>query len=181
MAGPNRGRSLARPTPGPSKGRRRAPESMKHAHRPISRDEEIRERVKIPVDEGLGGCRGFKSHRPHHVALGCLEFVLFFDNAVCETAKNHSRLEAIGKLLELYCNLFQLSFYSRRVPVFRDFHRKGIQLGSQSCQRVFLVCPNHSPKTSLAHPRVEKRVIFMISRSFAVPAVRMVRVGRLRQ
>jgi len=30
------------------------------------RDEEIRERVKIPVDEGLGGCRGFESHRPHH-------------------------------------------------------------------------------------------------------------------
>ena len=54
----------------------------------------------------------------------------FFDNAVCETVKNHSRLEAIGKLLELHCYLFQLSLYSRRVPVFRDFHRKGIQLGS---------------------------------------------------
>ena len=35
-------------------------------HRPISRDEEIRERVKIPVDDRLGGCRGFESHRPHH-------------------------------------------------------------------------------------------------------------------
>src|SRR6059058_5097666 len=30
------------------------------------RDDEIQERVKIPVDERLGGCRGFKSHRPHH-------------------------------------------------------------------------------------------------------------------
>jgi hypothetical protein len=29
------------------------------------RDEEIRERVRIPVDDRLGGCRGFKSHRPH--------------------------------------------------------------------------------------------------------------------
>src|SRR2546427_7314321 len=35
-------------------------------YRPVLRDEEIRERVKIPVDERLGGCRGFKSHRPHH-------------------------------------------------------------------------------------------------------------------
>jgi hypothetical protein len=30
------------------------------------RDDEIRERVRIPVDDRLGGCRGFKSHRPHH-------------------------------------------------------------------------------------------------------------------
>src|SRR2546430_6397583 len=29
-------------------------------------DDEIQERVKIPVDERLGGCRGFKSHRPLH-------------------------------------------------------------------------------------------------------------------
>src|SRR3989475_12250100 len=33
------------------------------------RDDEIQERVKIPVDERLGGCRGFKSHRPHHISL----------------------------------------------------------------------------------------------------------------
>ena len=33
------------------------------------RDEEIQERVKIPVDERLGGCRGFKSHRPHQSDL----------------------------------------------------------------------------------------------------------------
>ena len=32
----------------------------------VGRDEEIRERVRIPVDDRLGGCRGFKSHRPHH-------------------------------------------------------------------------------------------------------------------
>src|SRR5438132_12579818 len=35
-------------------------------YRPKLRNEEIQERVKIPVDEGLGGCRGFESHRPHH-------------------------------------------------------------------------------------------------------------------
>ncbi len=35
---------------------------------PYWRDEEIPERVKIPVDERLGGCRGFKSHRPHQLS-----------------------------------------------------------------------------------------------------------------
>src|SRR5438034_11241143 len=33
------------------------------------RDDEIQERVTIPVDERLGGCRGFKSHRPHPLSL----------------------------------------------------------------------------------------------------------------
>src|SRR5436853_6514872 len=52
---------------GPRKERRRAPEYITTGKQTSSwRDEEIRERVKIPVDERLGGCRGFKSHRPHH-------------------------------------------------------------------------------------------------------------------
>jgi hypothetical protein len=73
MAGPKRGRSLARDDTGPgdrswnvvSSALGRAPESIQKDDRPRLWDEEIRERVKIPVDERLGGCRGFKSHRPH--------------------------------------------------------------------------------------------------------------------
>src|SRR5436309_15996604 len=42
--------------------------------RPKLRDDEIRERVKIPVDERLGGCRGFKSHRPHHLKYYSFSF-----------------------------------------------------------------------------------------------------------
>jgi hypothetical protein len=36
---------------------------------PKWRDDEIQERVKLPVDERLGGCRGFKSHRPHQSSI----------------------------------------------------------------------------------------------------------------
>ena len=78
MAGPKRGRSLARDDTEPgdrsenvvSSALGRAPESitMGKTNQKL-RDEEIQERVKIPVDERLGGCRGFESHRPHHSDL----------------------------------------------------------------------------------------------------------------
>src|SRR5205807_4829825 len=68
-----RGRSLARDdTEGASSSSAlgRAPEYTTTCKQTSSwRDDEIQERVKIPVDERLGGCRGFKSHRPHHLSL----------------------------------------------------------------------------------------------------------------
>ena len=65
-----RGRSLARDDTedaSASSALGRAPEYTTTGKQTSSwRDDEIQERVKIPVDERLGGCRGFKSHRPHH-------------------------------------------------------------------------------------------------------------------
>src|SRR5438309_3153654 len=66
-----RGRSLARDDTedaSASSALGRAPEYTTTGKQTSSwRDDEIQERVKIPVDERLGGCRGFKSHRPHHI------------------------------------------------------------------------------------------------------------------
>src|SRR2546430_4073369 len=68
-----RGRSLARDDTedaSASSALGRAPEYTTTGKQTSSwRDDEIQERVKIPVDERLGGCRGFKSHRPHHLSL----------------------------------------------------------------------------------------------------------------
>src|SRR5260370_15531314 len=54
------------------------------------RDEEIRERVKIPVDEGLGGCRGFKSHRPHHRIYFAVERRCFASNILARSMSSAS-------------------------------------------------------------------------------------------
>jgi len=63
------------------------------------RDEEIRERVKIPVDERLGGCRGFKSHRPHHRIYFSVERMCFASNILARSMSSAS-IPVVAALLE---------------------------------------------------------------------------------
>src|SRR5467141_195350 len=99
-------------------------------NRPVLRDEEIRERVKIPVDERLGGCRGFKSHRPHHRIYVGVQRRCFASNILARSMSSASppvvtalvenqefRISfamAVDVLLRLIANTFASSYI--RVP-----------------------------------------------------------------
>src|SRR5260370_13523650 len=103
------------------------------------RDEEIRERVKIPVDEGLGGCRGFKSHRPHHRIYFAVEQRCFASNILARSMssasipvatallENHeSRISfamAVDVLLRLIANTFASSHMRAPFAVSASQHR----------------------------------------------------------
>src|SRR2546427_1042014 len=108
-------------------------------NRPVLRDEEIRERVKIPVDERLGGCRGFKSHRPHHLIYFAVERRCFASSilarsmssasvpAVTALCENHeSRISfamAVDVLLRLSANTFASSHVRAPFAVSASQHR----------------------------------------------------------
>src|SRR5260370_31774308 len=103
------------------------------------RDEEIRERVKIPVDEGLGGCRGFKSHRPHHRIYFAVERRCFASNILARSMssasipvatallENHeSRISfamAVDLLLRLIAKTFASSPIRAPFPVSSSHHK----------------------------------------------------------